>query len=49
MHPDIAKAIITFLMRATMQGAEVPMFNTVMIELEKLAQPEPLPKMDSKP
>lgn len=48
MHPDIAKAAINFLMRATLQGGEVPMFNAVMIELEKLAKPEPLPAIHSK-
>lgn len=44
MHPDTAKAAIVFLMRTTLQGNEVPAFNRVMSEMEKLANPAPLPE-----
>lgn len=43
MHPELARAALVFLSRATLQGAEVPMFNRVIAELERLANPAPLP------
>ncbi len=46
MHPDTAKAIMVFLQRATLQGAEVGAFNRVWTELERLANPPPLPAPD---
>ncbi len=40
MDPKIIQAIIQFLQRAQLSGAEVPAFVTCMNELQKLANPE---------
>jgi hypothetical protein len=44
MSPDAAKAALVFLSRATLQGGEVPAFNRVIADLERLANPPPLPE-----
>lgn len=37
MTPEIAKAAMQFMMRVTLEGQEVPAFNTVMQSLSEIS------------
>ena len=39
MTPELAKAAMQFLMRARLEGQEVPAFNAVMAALHEFAEP----------
>lgn len=43
MTPELAKAAIQFMLRARLEGQEVPAFNAVMAALHEIAEPKPEP------
>lgn len=46
MNPEIAKAIVTLLLRVDLKGNEVPAFNTIMQALDGIINPPPPPAED---